>query len=260
MDVYWRQVGSQLVPEPVARAPWGENMLHGRLLSALAARAVEREHGDPDFHCARLTVDLFRAARLEPVEVRTESVRQGGRVRAVDVEIESQGKVVARAAAVLLRHGEQPKSRAWAAPEWDAPPPAELAVDESPEARFLPIDTRPITPGGFRAAGRKRIWLRELCGLVEGEEWTPLTRAAAVADLANAVASTGEEPNMFINADVALYLGRLPAGEWIGLEATGHVGAEGVSVGSCDLYDEGGRIGWSTFAAVANPIPVDVGG
>lgn len=248
-----------LVPGPIARAPWGENMLHGRLLSALAARTVEREHGDPEFRCARLTVDLFRAARLEPVTVTTELVRGGGRVRAVDVSIESEGKVVARASAVLLRHGEQPATRPWLPPEWDAPPPADLAVDESPSATFLPIEVRPVTPGGFLAPGRKRMWLRELCGLVEPEEWTPLTRTAAVADLANALASTGEEPNLFINADVGLYLGRLPTGPWIGLETSGHVSRDGVAVGSCDLYDELGRIGWSTFTAVANPTPVDVG-
>src|SRR5207248_6583935 len=185
-------------------------MLHGRLVSALAARAVEQEHGDDGFQCTRLTVDLFRAARLIPASVTSESVRSGGRVRSVDVEVTSGGKTIARASAVLLRRGEQPPTDAWVPPGWDVPPPAELVLDESPEARFLPIEARPVTPGGFLAVGRKRLWLREVCGLVEGEPWTPLTRAAAVADLANALASSGAEPNRFINADVTLQLGRLP--------------------------------------------------
>jgi len=255
---YFRADGERLVPDAIARAPWGGDMLHGRLLVALAARAIEREQGDADFHCARLTVDLFRAARLAPVAVSTEPVRMGGRVRAVDVKIESEDKLVARASAVLLRHGEHPPTGAWIPPAWDAPPPAALAVDESPEARFIPIEVRPVVPGGFTAAGRKRLWIRELSALVEGEDWTPLARVAAVADLGNAMANSGEEPNTFINADVTAYLGRLPDGEWIGLDVTGHVGADGVSVASCDLYDETGRVGWSSFAAVANPTPVDV--
>jgi hypothetical protein len=40
----------ELVPAPHARSPWSADMLHGRLLGGLAARALEAEHGDPEFH------------------------------------------------------------------------------------------------------------------------------------------------------------------------------------------------------------------
>lgn len=258
-EPYWRVDGPRLVPEPAARAPWGDHdMVHGRLLTALAARAVEQEHGESDFQCTRLTVDLFRAAPLAPVEVATDVVRKGGRLRAIDVEITSEGNAIARASALLLRRGAQPPTEAWLAPTWDAAHPEELETTDTPEAAFLPIEARHITPGGFRGPGRKRIWLREICGLVDGEEWTPLTRVAAVADLTNALANSGEEPNAFINADVSLSLGRLPVGEWIGLEVADHVSVDGVSASSCDLYDEFGRIGSSTVSALASPTAINV--
>jgi hypothetical protein len=258
-EPYWRVDGPSLVPQPAARAPWGgHDTIHGRLLTALAARAVEREHADGDFTCARLTVDLFRAARLAPIELATAPVRQGGRVRAVDVEITSEGRTIARASALLLRRGEQPPTGAWRPGAWDAPAPDELETTVTPESEFLPIEARHVTPGGFTGPGRKRIWLRERCLLVEGEEWTPLTRAAVVADLTNALANSGEEPNTFINADVTLYLARPPEGDWVGLEVAGHVSDAGVSVASCDLHDVRGRIGSSTVGAVANPTPVSV--
>jgi hypothetical protein len=255
---FLRQEGALLVPEATAAAPWAENMLHGRMLTALAARAVERDHADDPFRCVRLTIDLFRAATLDPVRVLTRPVREGGRIRVIEVEIESGGRAVARATALLLRTGEPPPVRPWQAPEWGAQAPEALAPEDTPESRFIPIETRSVVPGGYRAPGRKRVWLRELCPLVEGEEWTPLTRVAAVADLTNALANSDEQPNHFINADVTLYVGRLPEGEWIGLDTSGHVSAEGVATGGCDLYDGRGRCGTATVAALVAPAPLSL--
>jgi len=246
------------VPEPITGTPWGENMLHGRLISALAARAVEREYADADFQCVRLTVDLFRAAAIAPLRLSTRPVREGRRVRAIDVAVESQGRAVARASALLLRRGSEPPVQPWQAPEWDAPPPAALAPEDTLESRYMPVETRSVVEGGYRAAGRKRLWIRELCQLVAGEAWTPLTRTAAVADLTNMLANTDEQPNHFINADVTLYLGRLPVGEWIGLDVAGHMGAEGIATGACDIYDPGGRCGTAMVGALAAPAPIQL--
>ena len=130
--------------------------------------------------------------------------------------------------------------------------------ERHPAPGFLPIEARHVTPGGFIGPGRKQIWLREIRELVQGEEWTPFTRAAAVSDLTNALADSGEEPNAFINADVSLYLGRLPRDESIGLDVADHVSGDGVSVASCDLHDEAGRIGSSTVGAVASSMAMNV--
>lgn len=253
---YWREVDGLLMPQPNARTPWAPNMLHGRLLSALAARAVEREHGDPELLCARLTIDLLRPAPLEPVQVQTAVAREGRRVLSIDISLSSKDKLIARASAVLLRRGPQPAAAPWNPAVWPAPPPSQLETVDSPEARFLPIEAREVTPGGFRAAGQKRLWLRELCPLVEGEEWTPLSRVAAIADLGNALVSCGEEPNNFINADVTLYLGRLPQGAWIGMESAWHVSADGVGAGACNLYNEAGRVGACTVGVLGSPEPI----
>lgn len=39
---FLRRHGTMLLPEPVAVAPWAPDMLHGRLITALAARAMSR--------------------------------------------------------------------------------------------------------------------------------------------------------------------------------------------------------------------------
>ena len=51
-----------------------------------------------------------------------------------------------------------------------------------------------------------------------------------------------------------MFLAREPVSEWIGLDVTNHLGADGIAVGSCTLYDVAGPIGSSTVCALANEV------
>ena len=53
------------VPHPTSHAPWSTEMLHGRLIGGLAARAIEAGIDHDTMRVARLTVDLFRRRTLE---------------------------------------------------------------------------------------------------------------------------------------------------------------------------------------------------
>jgi hypothetical protein len=227
-------------------------MLHGRLLAALAARAVEQDAGAPGMRPVRLTVDLFRAAPMEPVEVATDVVRAGGRVRVAEVVIGCAGVEVARASALLLREGAQPAGGVWGPEPWSVPAPDDLVpmATDPDQGGFL--DVRIVSEGGFTAVVQKRLWIREVRPLVEGEEPSPFVRAVAAADLANPFSNSGEAGLHFINADLTVYLGRLPAGEWVGLEVAGRTSADGVAVASCTLYDANGSIGHAAVGSVAN--------
>lgn len=185
----------------------------------------------------------------------TSLVRNGGRLRAVDVELAVDGVAVARASSLLLRCGEQPPGTPWRPPDWSFAHPLELARLDSPESRFLRMDVRTADGTGFFGAGRRRLWLREEAALVGGEDWTPFMRAAGVADVASPLANRGDEPLRFINADVTMYLGRLPVDEWLGLEVLDHLSDAGVAVGGCSIYDTAGRIGWCSVASLATAAP-----
>lgn len=241
-----------LVPAPAAHSPWGEHMLHGRLLAALAARAVEQDAGAPGMRPVRLTVDLFRAAPMEPLEVTTDVVRAGRRVRAAEVVITCAGHEVARASALLLRTGPEPAGAVWGPEPWSVPAPAGLAPMAADPDQGGFLDVRIVTEGGFTAVAQKRLWIREVRPLVEGEEPSPFVRAVAAADLANPFSNSGEAGLHFINADLTVYLGRLPDGDWIGLEVAGRTSADGVSVATCNLYDGSGAVGHCAVGSVAN--------
>ena len=243
--------GGHLIPRPEARGPWSDRMLHGRLLAGIAARAVEAELGDPGFQPVRLTVDLFKAAGLDPLTTTVTVTRDGNRVRAAEASIEVGGVEAARASTLLLRTAAPPDNPVPGSPAWTDIGPEVL--EPSTEHPHLVFDLRFVPGHEFGSPGVRKAWYRETRPLVEGEQLTPFQRVALVADYANPFANMGDHGLDYINADLTLYLGRLPAGEWIAIETTEHVASDGVAVASCRLHDEQGPIGTNHVAAVLNP-------
>ena len=247
---YFIPTGDGLQPVPEARSPWSEDMLHGRLLAGLAARAVEQDFPDPDYRVTRLTLDMFRFPPMRPFTVSTRAARDGRRVRAIDVSITCADVEVARASVLLLRTGLHPSVTVWSADEWNVPAPE--ALEPPPEMADGGWEIRLISEGGFWSNARKQLWSRDGWSLVEGEEMSPTVRAAIASDLPNPMANSGLEGLQFINPDLTMFLARPPSSEWIGLDVIGHLGADGVALGTCTLYDAEGPIGYSTVCALAN--------
>ena len=222
--------------------------MHGRLLAGLAAWAIEREHGIEGFVPVRLTVDLYKSPRMETTAVTTNVVRAGGRVRAIDASMHVGGVEVARASSLWLRRADPvadegvPHTDAWDAP---APDTAEVEFGGA-------FEVRGIGGRAFGAPMPRRSWLRDTNELVAGEAMTPFVRAALAADFASPLANSSPTGLDYINADLTLHLGRLPEGEWIGIEVADRVARDGVSVAYCRFHDAAGPIGWSTVCAVLN--------
>lgn len=257
-DFFFEQDGpGRFLPTPLTRGPWDPQSLHGRVLAGLIAHAVETEHGDPDFHAARLTTDMFRVAPMAPVNLTTSVRRDGNRIRVVDASITGDdGTEIARGSVVFLRRAEQPEGQVWSPPLWEVPPPDLIAPQEmkGPPGMTPVWETRRIE-GDFGSQGQKRAWMRESLDFVQGVELTPFVRVAQVSDFANPFANSGSAGLNFVNADATLYLHRYPVGEWIGIEVVAHHSADGIAVGECALYDEEGAIGRTTVCSVANRRP-----
>ena len=76
MISYFHRHGVGFMPGEHAAGPWAPDMLHGRFFGGLAARALEWEFVDDGWRVARLTVDLFRPAHFDLIEVTTNEVRR----------------------------------------------------------------------------------------------------------------------------------------------------------------------------------------
>ncbi|MEV4573407.1 acyl-CoA thioesterase domain-containing protein [Nonomuraea jabiensis] len=254
MSAFFTQKKGELVPAPHARGPWSPDMLHGRLLGGLAARAIERRYAQPGLHFARLTVDLFRNSPMVPVTVETSLVRAGRRILVADAVITTEQGAIGRAGAVLLRQGEQPEGeQTFVTPPWDTPAPSGPPVDGQATWK-PPFDLWRVTE--WAAPGPGRVWLRESYPLVDEEPLTPFVRAALAADFASPLSNSGVDGLRFINADYTLTLARLPSAELIGVEATGHLSAGGVATGHVTMHDASGPFGFCVVTAVANTIGI----
>lgn len=253
VEAFTRSDGpGRYIINPVSRGPWGETSLHARVVAGLFGHEVEIGWGGDDFHCARLTLDLYRLPSLAPCEITTRAVRDGNRIRVIDAEYTSAGTSFARASAVLLKRTDNPPGQAWSPPAWSVPAPEDVPVRETGLPDWVPMwETRNITPWR-ESISQQRAWLRETRPLVEGVELTPFVRAASAADWTNPFANWSTEGLQFINADITLYLHRYPEDEWVGFEVASHHSSDGIAIGDCTMYDRRGAIGKSTVCAVSN--------
>jgi hypothetical protein len=227
-------------------------MLHGRLLGGLAARALEAEHGAPGWRAARLTVDLFRPAAMELVEIDVRPIRTGRRITVSDAWIRCGGHDVGRATAVFLAESEAPPGRIWRPRHEPWPDPDSIGTTEAGSPDHDGWWFR-VVRGGFGTGEQTRIWTRETISLVDDEPVSPFVRAALSGDIACPLANSSDQGLHYINADYTMLIGRYPVGEWVGLDVAQQIDADGIAVGSATLVDRSGPFATSGGASLARP-------
>jgi len=238
------------LPTPNARSRWGDDHLNGPALVGLAARALEERFGLDEFMPARLTVDLFKAARGVSTTVTTRLVRDGRRVRNSECELIQDGVTVVKATMVQYRRSSAPRGEEWSA-TMDLPLPPD--VDDSVYLRVGSDD------GGWSPAiadhmnaSRKRF-LNRAIDVVEGAPNTPFMNAVYAAEGTSMVTHLGTAGIGYINGDLTVALARLPVDEWICVQGDSRAVADGVSVGAATLYDRAGAFGTGMVTAISNP-------
>ena len=265
-DAIFRREGDAFVPTPFAGSPWTRGALHGGPPAGLLTYAVEQHVGDAEMQVARLTIDLFRAAPMEPLRVRTETVRHGRRLRAVQASLVAGGVEVTRASALLLRRSDAPVGD-----DKHPPPPGPEGYPTQRGIARQPRNEGAERPGryleGFHTTIETRwvsepgeppvAWLRIPMPLIEGVETSPAMRAAALSDfgnaLANQVGNASARRLSYINADITLYLHRDPQGDWLCLSPDHRDETEGVGLVEAIWHDTAGRYARSVQARLANP-------
>lgn len=237
------------LPTPNAQSHWGEDHLNGPAVVGLAARALEARFGLAEFMPARLTVDLFKAARGVPTITKVKLLRDGRRVRNSECEIVQDDVTVARATLVQYRRGVAPRGTEWV-PNTDFAFPGEIDVSR------IHIESDGIgwsrTMAEHQNAQRKSAVNRPI-DVVDGSVNTRFVRAAIAAEATSLVTNLGTEGIGYINGDLTVALARLPADEWIGVRADSHWTSDGIAVGAATLFDHIGPFGCGLVTAVSNP-------
>lgn len=248
--------GSAFVPTPSAVGPWGPDTVSGLVISGLVGYGAEQAAGDADFVGTRLTVDMVRMAVNGELHVEAEVLREGRRLRMVDVTITQAGRNVAHGRAIFTRRGEAPTGKVWTSDLTMPPPPDPEQTPAFGPRPYAGPDAEPADSfDAWRDPSRaKYVWYDCDAQLVEGESTSPFVRAASVADVANPLTNWGSDGLQFVNSDVTMLLSRLPQGTMLGLAARDRQEADGVAVGSAVMFDTEGPVGVTTVAALASTV------
>jgi len=245
---FYEPDGDVIVPTELTRGPWDPGAQHAGPPAALLARAVERLEDGAEFQVGRITFEVLRSVPIAPLRAEARIVRPGRRVQFVEATLsDSEGEAM-RASAWRLRTIPVDLPAEAAGPDRAVPGPAAGQVREffdtgqavgyhtAMEVRFV--------EGAFREPGPATVWMRMRGPLVEGEEPSPLQRVLVAADAGNGVSAALDLGRyLFINVDLSVHLERMPAGEWVCLDAVTLAQPTGVGTADTVLLDEGGRIG-----------------
>ncbi len=270
------------VATPATVGPWSPDAQHGGPPSALAARAIERHDADPRQRLARVCVDILRPVPTGKLSVRTRMIRPGRRVTLIEAVLEADGREVLQARGWRIERpaGEVPQVLDGAVPEpvpaaGDGHAPDIFARQRHGylsmiEWRFKPADFDPATdprPASAvfastdRQAQVRAAWTRPRIPLLAGEESSPMSRALLVADSGSGVgAALPSSRFTFINVDLTVVLTRDPAGEWLLLESSTSIGADGTGLAMTRLSDPIGPFGLGIQTLLVAPQPRSPGG
>lgn len=258
--LYTRQ-GDFFVPTDVGGGPWHPSLLHGGTATGLMGHAVQAL-APADFVVTRITMDLLRPLPKAPLSVRAQTVRDGTRLKMIEVDVAHDGKTVCRASALLARMQAIPLPDY--APLPHPPPPGPdsmppLSIQDmldakgrnTPRGLHTRVEVRSRDP--WRGHGHNFSWLRLPVTILENEPLTPFVRVCLLSDLGNGVAQLNLDAHTgMINADVTLALSRLPAGGWIGFDSETQADATGTGLVHSTLYDESGSFGYVLQSVLAN--------
>ncbi len=261
--LFVRDAGN-FVPTDAARGPWDPTALHGGPVAALAAHVAEAAAPE-GMEPARLTLELWSAVPLLPLAVSVEQVRPGRRVAVSEVRLrragDPAGRVLARGLVQWVRKGGGPAEPPPLRGPWDAVT-AQRRPEEirevaprwnTPGFHTIGADLRFAT-GSFRTLGPAFVWIRLRSAVVAGEPTTPFARAVAAADFGNGVSpELGVDAWSYVNPDLSVHLARLPAGEWVGLDAATLVTGNGRGIAESVLYDLDGPIGRAVQGLLVEP-------
>ena len=248
-EAFYEPAGDVFLATELTRGPWDPGAQHAGPPAALLARELELLPEAEEFQIGRVTCEILRSVPIAPVRVSSRVVRPGRRVQLLEAELcDEAGEPLMRASAWRIRTAPVEIPVEAASPQEPPPGPErgseveffptgqELGYHSAMELRFL--------EGGFVEPGPAVVWLRMRQPLVAGEEPSPLQRVMVTADVGNGVsASLDYRRYLFINVDLTVHLERMPAGEWICVDAVTLPQPNGIGTAESVLSDQHARLG-----------------
>jgi acyl-CoA thioesterase len=256
-DALFDVEGGRYIPSTATPGPWGDELMHGGALAALAVHVLEST-GSDDLVPVRFSADFVRPLLRQPLTINADVARAGKRVELVEGRVLAGETEIARCSLLSVRplQVELPAdARGVPAPPPDQPedfpePPPPL----NRTTVFFGAGIEAHQPEGFQS----RIgWFRLKLPTVPGVPPSPLARAVAAADFGLGISSFGTWPPKlaFPNADLVVHCSRPVDGEWVRVESRSTWSDNGIGLCTMELADRRGPIGAGEQSQVLSPAP-----
>ena len=248
-EAFYELDGDRAIPSELTRGPWDPDSQHAGPPAALLGQAMEAlpTAEAAEMRIGRITYEVLKPVPIAPLRVEARIERDGRRVQMLSASLFADEEEVMRARGWRLRVAPVDL------PGGLLPGPLGHGPEDGEPGEFFPtgaevgyhtaVDYRFIR-GSFVVPGPATVWMRSRIPVVAGEEISPLGRVLVVADSGNGVSATLDwRKFLFINVDLSVHLHRLPAGEWVCLDAVTLPQADGVGLADTQLWDEQGPLG-----------------
>ncbi len=253
--------GSAFVPTDASTGPWGAGLLHGGPIAALCATLLERS-SDPELRSVRLTAEYLRPPAKAPLVPSIREVRSGRRAHVSEIELSTDGKLVARASLLRLRPIEvnvpdamRTKSQSAVDSIDEYQPPRIPSGRTSAQIVGLGVEMR--AKGSLPLPGTGAVWMRLLIPVVPGQTISPMARVAVCGDFGNGLSGPASEswppPVMFMNADLDVRLLRDTDDEWIRIDAESAWNPDGIGVTRTEMQDSAGTLAYAQQSLALQP-------
>ena len=245
-DAFYVPDGDGFVSTQWTRGPWDERAQHAGPPAALVGRAFEQQQPS-GLQVARFTLEILRPIPIARLTIDVDPVRTGKRVQYLQASLKADGEEVARASAWRIRTADEPMpATAAETPPFDGPDRVEAVESHDvggEQSYFLAMEWR-YARGSIVVRGPSSVWIRMRVALVEGEPVAPLSRILAAADSGNGISAMLDfRTHLFINTELTVHLSRMPAGEWVCIDAETRQDANGIGIAQSIIWDEQHRLG-----------------
>jgi Thioesterase-like superfamily len=246
-DAFYVPDGDAYDATELTRGPWDPDSQHAGPPAALIGRELERLPARGPAQIGRITFDILRPVPIARLRVEASVERPGRSVEMLSATLSAGEEPLIRATAWRLRTSavelpagvagsDPPAGPAEGEPRDFFPTGRDVGYHTAMEYRFL--------SGGFLEPGPATVWMRMRHPLVDGERPSPLQRVLVAADSGNGVSAVLDwRRYLFVNVDLSVHLHRMPAGEWVCLDAITVPEPNGIGIADTALYDEDGPIG-----------------
>lgn len=250
--------GDAVESSELSRGPWHPGAQHGgapgSLLVSMADRAMAHE---PGWAMVRLTLEFLRPVPVAALRAVVEPL-PGGAVRRVRLALLHEGVPVLEGMAVYMRERPLDLEASDLPPVLPAPDACDTPIlipGMQPQTSFhyTAMESR-VATGDVTRPGPAAVWFRIAVPVVEGWPITAAARAVAAADFGNGISwAVPLDRFAFANADLTMYLHRLPRGEWVAADSTTTVQPNGIGLARTTLHDEHGPIGVAQQGLIFKP-------